>query len=79
VTGASARNWESYGNSVSLPDEHADWQRNVLTDPQTSGGLLVCCSPEETSRVIEVFRNGGFESACRIGKLTSGPAGIDVR
>ncbi|MGD8475594.1 MAG: selenide, water dikinase SelD [Burkholderiales bacterium] len=79
VTGASARNWESYGNSVSLPDEHAGWQRNVLTDPQTSGGLLVCCSPEETSRVIEVFRNGGFESACRIGKLTSGPAGIDVR
>jgi selenide,water dikinase len=46
VTGASGRNWTSYGNGVALFEGCADWQRAILTDPQTSGGLLVSCAPE---------------------------------
>lgn len=78
VTGASTRNWASYGSAAQLPAAFPDWQRNLLTDPQTSGGLLVCCAPEATPHVIEVFRRGGFESASLIGRLVAGDPQIEV-
>src|SRR5579862_892265 len=46
VTGASGRNWESYGAAVALPAASPLWRRHILTDPQTSGGLLVACAPD---------------------------------
>ena len=78
VTGASARNWESYGQDVRIPEAFSDWKKNLLTDPQTSGGLLVCCSPDATPRVLETFRDGGFDGAKNIGKLTRGTKSIAV-
>jgi selenide,water dikinase len=78
VTGASGRNWDSYGASVTLPDAFPGWKRNLLTDPQTSGGLLVCCAPEATDRVIELFREGGFDSPRRIGRMVAGAPAIVV-
>ncbi len=78
VTGASTRNWASYGSAAQLPGAFPDWQQNLLTDPQTSGGLLVCCAPEATPHVIEVFRRGGFESASLIGRLVAGDPQIEV-
>jgi selenide,water dikinase len=45
VTGASARNWASYAESITLPTSFAEWRRHLLTDPQTSGGLLIACDP----------------------------------
>ena len=78
VTGASSRNWASYGVAARLPDPFPDWQRNLLTDPQTSGGLLVCCAPDVTAHVIELFRKAGFESASMIGRLVAGDPQITV-
>jgi selenide,water dikinase len=78
VTGASGRNWASYGADARLPDTYPDWKRNILTDPQTSGGLLVCCAPDATRSVIEVFRKGGFETATCIGRLVAGDPLIEV-
>jgi len=78
VTGASARNWDSYGHCVRMPESFPDWKKNLLTDPQTSGGLLVCCSPAATQRVIELLREGGFESANCIGKVVGGKPSITV-
>ena len=78
VTGASARNWDSYGAAVQLPDAFPVWKKNLLTDPQTSGGLLVSCAPDATQRVIEVFREGGFDSPRRIGQLVSGAPAIQI-
>jgi selenide,water dikinase len=72
VTGASLRNWESYGAEVSLADGLADWQRALLTDPQTSGGLLVSCASESKENVLEVFRQHGFAQAVEIGQLHAG-------
>jgi selenide,water dikinase len=72
VTGASARNWQSYGADVRLaPDLDAAVQ-SVLTDPQTSGGLLVACEPEATANVREIFARLGFAQAGIIGEMTSG-------
>lgn len=71
VTGASPRNWASYGEEVDL-GRAADWQRAVLTDPQTSGGLLVGCTPESLHAVLAVFSRHGFASAVEIGQLDVG-------
>ena len=72
VTGASLRNWDSYGAEVALDASIADWQRALLTDPQTSGGLLVSCAPEARQAVLDVFQRHGFEAAAEIGRLVSG-------
>ena len=71
ITGASDRNWQSYGSQVHLPKQFSPAQQALLTDPQTSGGLLVSCSADAVSAVIEIFKQHGFTSACVIGKMTS--------
>ena len=74
VTGASARNWASYGDDVALAGGLGDAERVLLTDPQTSGGLLAACAPDAVDSVLAVFRNEGFERACVIGECVAGPA-----
>jgi selenide,water dikinase len=69
VTGASARNWASYGGEVSLPADFAAEDRALLTDPQTSGGLLVACAAETVDAVMGVFRRHGFAEAGVIGEV----------
>ena len=76
VTGASGRNWAGYGGDVSLHDV-TNVQRALLTDPQTSGGLLVACAPDAVEAVMEVFHAEGFDRAAVIGKLEEGD-GITV-
>ncbi|HBK42709.1 MULTISPECIES: selenide, water dikinase SelD [unclassified Polynucleobacter] len=71
ITGASDRNWQSYGSQVHLPKQFSPAQQALLTDPQTSGGLLVSCGADAVSAVIEIFKQHGFTSACVIGKMTS--------
>ncbi|MBT9567258.1 MAG: selenide, water dikinase SelD [Thiobacillus sp.] len=72
VTGASLRNWDSYGAEVRLATDIADWQRAVLTDPQTSGGLLVSCAPDARQTVLDIFARHGFAAATEIGQLGAG-------
>jgi len=78
VTGASARNWASVGDYVDLPAEMAQWQRNLLTDPQTSGGLLVACAPRCVDQVLGLFQAEKFTQAQVIGELIAGPSRICV-
>jgi len=72
ATGASRNNWASYGESVVLPDGFADTERTLLTDPQTSGGLLVSCAPETADEVLALFAAEGFEDATVIGESAPG-------
>ncbi len=69
VTGASARNWAGYGSEVVLPAEFAAQDQALLTDPQTSGGLLVSCAPSAVDAVLAVFRDHGFEGAAVVGAV----------
>ena len=71
VTGASDRNWAGYGHDVGLPDGFSAVDQALLSDPQTSGGLLVSCAPEAVATVLEVFRQHGFDAACEIGEITA--------
>jgi selenide,water dikinase len=78
VTGASKRNWSSYGVEVVLPAETEDWQRDILTDPQTSGGLLVACAPKRSEDIIRQVAEAGYPAARIVGHVEAGPAGIRV-
>lgn len=79
ATGASERNWLSYGESVTLPAGAADWQRRLLADPQTSGGLLVACAPASVDAVLAEFAKHGLDGARVIGQMTEGAPAITVR
>ncbi len=76
ATGASERNWKSYGHEVAFTGE--EWKKKLLSDPQTSGGLLVACAASAENEVLGIFRKQGFGEARTIGKLGSGPARISV-
>ena len=69
VTGASARNWDGYGAEVRLAQDFTSVDRALLTDPQTSGGLLVSCEQNAVADVLAVFRRHGFDAAAEIGEV----------
>ena len=77
VTGGSARNWQGYGQQVDL-SRHGPLEQALLTDPQTSGGLLIACAPDAVDDVIDVFRAEGFPRAAVIGELAEGPAAVRI-
>ena len=77
-TGASLRNWDSYGEAVRLPSGAPDGVRDLLCDPQTSGGLLLSLAPEAAAEVLAQVRAAGFALAAEIGRLSAGPAQIVV-
>jgi selenide,water dikinase len=79
ITGASGRNWAGYGEHVRLPAGFDPIDQSLLTDPQTSGGLLVSCSPDSAEQVIAVFRRHGFAQAAVVGSCSAGPAELVVR
>src|SRR5690606_12917163 len=78
ITGASARNWASYGEAVELDPVLDGTPRALLCDPQTSGGLLVACAEEKASSVIETFERAGFARAAAIGRVVEGPPRVIV-
>jgi selenide, water dikinase len=69
VTGASGRNWAAYGVDIELDDRLDAIDRALLSDPQTSGGLLVACAPEAVGEVLRLFRQDGFADAAEIGTV----------
>ena len=71
ITGASGRNWLSYGNDVKLPAGFTQAQQALLSDPQTSGGLLVSCNPVSVDAVLEIFKKHQFMNASVIGHMTA--------
>jgi selenide,water dikinase len=78
ATGASGKNWASYAESVALAENLDGAARALLTDPQTSGGLLAACAPEALDAVLAVFRNEGFEHAAVVGRIVSGAPRVMV-
>jgi selenide,water dikinase len=71
VTGASGRNWAGYGADVHLAAGFAAEDQALLSDPQTSGGLLVSCEPAAVDAVLAVFRRHGFAQAAVVGRMAA--------
>ena len=78
-TGASGRNWDAYGSDVTLFDGIAPAQQALLTDPQTSGGLLVSVDPSVVDEVLALFAREGFGHAAVVGRMASGAPRVTVR
>jgi selenide,water dikinase len=78
MTGASQRNWSSYGDDVRLAADLDGAKRALLTDPQTSGGLLVACAPAAAEHVLRVFSAEGFDRAAVIGEIVAGAPAVTV-
>lgn len=78
ITGASARNFSAYGHEVILNDTDAVTQA-LLSDPQTSGGLLIACAPEAVEQVLELFHKNDFQDAAVIGEILAGSAQVHIK
>ena len=77
-TGAAVRNWASYGEAVRLPEGLEDWRRDMLCDPQTSGGLLIAVEPAQADVVLALARERGFAASAVVGRMVEGPAEVRV-
>jgi len=78
ATGASDRNWKGYGHEVTLPADSAEWKRRLVTDPQTSGGLLVSCAQEAVPQVLDEFKRRGFAEAAVVVKTYAGTPRLKI-
>jgi selenide,water dikinase len=78
ITGASGRNWVGYGNEIRLPANFSAVDQALLTDPQTSGGLLVSCTAESVPQVLGIFRQHGFDAAAEIGEVVARDADANL-
>jgi selenide,water dikinase len=78
VSGASGRNWASYGAAVDLPAGFPEWWRQLLTDPQTSGGLLISCKEAEARRLVTDLISAGYKAARLIGRVEAGAPRVRV-
>lgn len=78
-TGAALRNWDSYSQSVTSHSELEEWQRDLLCDPQTSGGLLIAVEPQAAPSVLAMARADGFSASTVVGRLTAGAPRILIR
>ncbi|MDI9330467.1 MAG: selenide, water dikinase SelD [Alphaproteobacteria bacterium] len=74
ITGASRRNWAAFGHEVSLASKLSQVDQDLLTDPQTSGGLLVACAPESVAEVMATFHKHGFADAAEVGHIAQAEA-----
>ncbi|MFT4935656.1 MAG: selenide,water dikinase [Pseudoalteromonas distincta] len=77
-TGASGRNWASYGEAVHLPDDFPEWRRDILCDPQTSGGLLIALDEAALPAVMARLGELGAEAAAVVGHMVEGAPSISV-
>lgn len=78
-TGASSRNWASYAAEVAGTEGLPEWRRDLLTDPQTSGGLLIAVAADCAESLRQLAVSRGFASSRIVGRVTAGPAGVQVR
>jgi selenide,water dikinase len=79
VTGASGRNWAGYGHDIGLPDGFAQVDQTLLSDPQTSGGLLVSCAAQAVQSVLDIFHQHGFAAAAEIGEVVANTGGPQLQ
>ena len=75
-TGASVRNWASYGDGIKLGPDFPEWRRHLYTDPQTSGGLLIACDPAQAEAIAQRIVDEGYPFARIIGHVEQGEPAV---
>ncbi|MFN8253994.1 MAG: selenide, water dikinase SelD [Ferruginibacter sp.] len=67
IPGGTNRNWDSYGDKIG---SITDYQKAILADPQTSGGLLIAVDENAVDEVVGVLKEKGLENFIQpVGRL----------
>jgi selenide,water dikinase len=73
--GGLHRNREFYGKMVELSAQVPEYMRDILFDPQTSGGLLISVTEKKANMLLDRLKKADIADAAIIGEITSQPAG----
>ncbi len=73
--GGLYRNREFYGRTVEFPTKLPDYMKDILFDPQTSGGLLISLTPEAAELLLRKLKKAGVKDAAIIGDIIDKPIG----
>ncbi len=79
TTGVNAPNRKMVQDGIAFENDWPDWQREIVFDPQTSGGLLVAVDRAQVERLVSALHEAGVSSACRIGRVASADQNIRLR
>ena len=69
-------NEDFYSKFVSFSDDLNSWQRTMLFDPQTSGGLLVSVEAKNAEQLVDVLVEFGAVSSAIVGEVVNGKSGM---
>ncbi|MGI8637077.1 MAG: selenide, water dikinase SelD [Segetibacter sp.] len=74
VPGATNRNWNSVSNKLTFAGKIDEQEaKNLLSDPQTNGGLLIAVSEDSVEEVKNMLIQNGYEAfKTPIGKMLAG-------
>ena len=74
--GGLYRNREFYSASVAIADRVPAHMRDILFDPQTSGGLLISLAPRKAKLLLDRLQQAGMEDVAIVGEVVSKPKGM---
>ena len=78
-TGASSRNWNSYKKYISKNSKVEQIKKIILSDPQTSGGLLLSCKKQNSKKILKILKSRRFKSSTIIGSIKNGKTKICIK
>jgi len=70
------RNREFYSTAVDITNRVPSYIQDILFDPQTSGGLLICVDGRKAERLLDSLRQTGVTDGTLIGDVVSEPRGM---
>jgi len=71
--GGLHRNREFYSEMVDFSNQVPDYMKDILFDPQTSGGLLISLAPDAAGLLIDKLKEAGIQNTAIIGEVVGKP------
>jgi selenide,water dikinase len=79
TTGVNAHNRQMVQDGIRFDGDWPDWHREIVFDPQTSGGLLAAVDAGQADSLVAALHRRGVDGACRIGTVRQADEKIRLR